>query len=127
MLAYMVLCPFKHLFGDFIKLCLLSAASLCGMQLISNWSNHGRKCYPIIAAGLLVSGLGFFLGGFPNLFDVTKINVFDLNGMMPLGYFLYLIVFVAWTVLAKVAQNSQVAETEQRTMGGPPGMKRMLI
>ena len=43
-ISYLFLCPFKHLFGDFIKAVLLGAAAAGGAKLIHNWSNQIKKC-----------------------------------------------------------------------------------
>ena len=110
--AYLILCPFKHLLGDLIKSILLGLACAGGAKMIHNWGNQIKRCYPVIGAGLFTSAVGFFVGGFPNLFDVTEMYLFDYNGMMPLGYAGYLLLFVAWMFISSALMAKQISETE---------------
>lgn len=76
-----------------------------------------------------MSAAGAWFGGFPNVFVVTDIPIFELNGTTFFGYSAYLILFCLWLVIAQVTQNISKRNRETYAVeSGPHGvMKRMII
>ena len=96
-------------------------------KTFSNWGNMTRRAYPFIGSGLIIAGLGCYLGGFPNVYSTSKLVIFDLNGTVPAGYLVYLGFYALLVVLARANQQKAIETAEQRALGVPAGMKRMLI
>ena len=126
-IAYLIMAPMTQL-PTFFKIIGFVCAMLGGAKVIQNWNQHNMKCYPIIGAGLVVSALGAWFGGFPNVFVVTDIPIFEINGATFVGYWVYLVIFSTWLAISYFIQKRSIHKAETTAiLDGAPGMKRMLI